>query len=256
MQSRGGERGKSNSTLGHQNYDLEERKSGPKSFSARLQYMNEGTTPMMPNALAQAIFAAGSGNQEEMQKYAALSHTGAHKKFTSHIDLLDQVSSRTQEMIHKHIANKIETASQNAINNIDLSSEEHDSIKHLNATSPPKMVADQYMSSLLPKNEPNPKNQTAQALSLFHSDRGNVTHSQEPSHRPAHLVNKVQENPPNQDHGSSTHLLALELQQMSGNQAVSTDPENMPNVNRQRANLLEAQRVQAMNEMAEAVKRQ
>ena len=52
MQGRGGERGKSNSTLGHQNYDLEERKSGPKSFSARLQYMNEATTQMMPNALA------------------------------------------------------------------------------------------------------------------------------------------------------------------------------------------------------------
>ena len=112
-----------------------------------------------------------------MQKYGDLSHAGGHQKFTSHIDLLDQVSSRTQEMIHKHIANKIETASQNAINNIDLSSEEHDSMKHLNATSPPKMVADQYMSSLLPKEEPCEKNQTIKGLSLFHSDRLNATHS-------------------------------------------------------------------------------
>ena len=153
MKSRGVDRGKSNSTLGHQNYDLEEHKSGPKSFSARLQHLNDGNGHAMPSALAQAIYAAGPGNQEEVQKYGDLTHLSGHQKFLSHMDLLDQVSSRTQEMIHKHIANKLETASQNAINNMELSSEEHDSIKHLNATSPPKMVTDQYMSTLLPKND-------------------------------------------------------------------------------------------------------
>ena len=78
MKGRGADRGKSSSTLGHQNYELEERKSGPKSFSARLQHLNEGNGHTTPNALAQAIYAAGPGNQEETQKYGDLTHLSGH----------------------------------------------------------------------------------------------------------------------------------------------------------------------------------
>lgn len=156
--NRGRSGDRSASAVGRRNEDLEGRKSGVNSFrqhSARI-YGQTDVKSAAPNALTAAILAAGAGSNEEMIKHHIAKSTqnaSGPPKFASHRDLLDQVSSRTQEMIHKHIANKLETTSHNAINNLELSSEEHDSLKHLNATSPPKIAVDKYMSSLLPNDK-------------------------------------------------------------------------------------------------------
>ena len=130
-------------------------------------------------------------------------------------------------MIHKHIANKLETTSQNAMNHYELSSEEHDSLKHLNATSPPKIEANKYMSSLLPNdNAVQKQNQTMRGLSfLGTSENHNNTYSQDQSQNVFNQANKNYDNLMMQ--ARSTQLLALELQQISCNDKVTSDQELM-----------------------------